>query len=705
MTDIAELGLEVKSDSVVTGTSRLKGMETQASLTQRAVVKLVDTVGKMVAAYATWRIAEAIVMKFIHNTAEAERVQTQLTAAIRSTGGVAGQTLQSLNAHSDALKRMTTYDDEAIGSAQALLLTFTKIRGDTFPKATEAVLNLATAMHTDLNSAAVQVGKALNDPILGMTSLSRAGIQFTAQQKAMVKQLVESNDMIGAQKIILKELENQFGGSAKAARNTLGGALQALRNAWDDLFEATGPAADHLRDAVEGLITKISDPNFIQSVQNFGATLFNAISAVLPAIREILDFLTRLGGTTGSGVTNKLLGKSDAQLQYDLQWSRKKLQDASDGFGGTSMSANDLAFNRGQVSSIEAELAARKRRGPFDEVGAGAGGFTNFLSNTVGFGGPSSPASPGLTADQIAAADKAAKDYAKITLGAHQFIEQQQLQATTLGMTSEATSRLTHEQDLLNKAANANIALTPQQRDELEGLASSMAAAEEKTRVLTDAYNTGKDVFKGFFSDFKSSLMNGTSLWDSFANAGINALNKLLDKAMDVATDTAWNAIFSAISGAGANAGYASIGRTVAPSSFDFAAFLKGKASGGYTGNGGMYEPAGVVHRGEYVLRAAATRAIGVPTLDRMNRGYANGGYVDWPNAANRNSANNNAPALKHETIINNYAGVEVSERTEQTAGSIRTEITLDRAIAGQLGRKGSASQGAARSIGAMVRR
>lgn len=547
MEDIADLGLAVHSDSVPVATERLNRMKVAASQVDLVVGKLIGTVGKLVAAYATWQIAEAVVRKYVAATVEAERVQTQLTAALKSTGGVAGQTITALNAHADALKKLTAFDDEAINGAQALLLTFTKIRGDTFPKATEAVLDLATAMHTDLNSAAIQVGKALNDPILGMTALTRSGIQFTAQQKAMVKQLVESNNIIGAQKIILKELENQFGGSARAARGTLGGALSALGNAFDDLFEATGPAADHLRDAVEGLIKGITDPNFIMAVQNLGASLFEAFSAVLPAIQQIAEFLSSLGQS--GGVTNKLLGKSDAQLLSDLKWSRDKIIAGTDGFGGRTMSQHDLDWNTQQIEAIRSELAARKRRGPMDDIGSGPGGFGSFLAGTVGFGGRSKAASAGLSTDQISTMEKAAKDYAKLTLSAQQFIDQQQLQAETLGKTAEETSRLTHEQDLLNKAANDNINLTPDQRREIEGLAASMAAAEEQTRRLTEVYDLGRSALNGFFSDLKGNLQAGQDLWTSFGNAAGGVLDTLANKALSMAADGIWNAIFGAIGG------------------------------------------------------------------------------------------------------------------------------------------------------------
>lgn len=56
--------------------------------------------------------------------------------------------------------------------------------------------------------------------------------------------------------------------------------------------------------------------------------------------------------------------------------------------------------------------------------------------------------------------------------------------------------------------------------------------------------------------------------------------------------------------------------------------------TGGYTGPGGKYDPAGIVHKGEYVLNQDATRKVGVSALDRINKGYANGGLVGGSGAA-----------------------------------------------------------------------
>ena len=73
--------------------------------------------------------------------------------------------------------------------SSALLLTFTQISGGTFDKAQMAILDMATAMATasgmevDLKDTTIKVGKALNDPIQGMTALKKAGVMFTESQK------------------------------------------------------------------------------------------------------------------------------------------------------------------------------------------------------------------------------------------------------------------------------------------------------------------------------------------------------------------------------------------------------------------------------------------------------------------------------------------------------------------------------------------
>ena len=84
------------------------------------------------------------------------------------------------------------------------------------------------------------LGKALNDPVANLSALSRAGIQFSKEQKATINSLVETTDLAGAQTIILAELEKQYGWSAEAAALAWTGPIKQLQNELSDLSEQIG---------------------------------------------------------------------------------------------------------------------------------------------------------------------------------------------------------------------------------------------------------------------------------------------------------------------------------------------------------------------------------------------------------------------------------------------------------------------------------
>jgi len=192
----------------------------------------------------------------------AEKVTAQTNAVLKSTGGVAKVTADQITDLAGSLMRKSGIDDEAIQSGQNLLLTFTQIRNETgkgndiFNQATRAMTDLSVAMGQDMKSSAILVGKALNDPIKGVGALSKAGVQFTADQKETIKTMVESGNVMGAQKMILKELETQFGGSAEAAGKTLSGQLNILKQTFNNL---AGELVSTFMPAVSRAAQKVVD--------------------------------------------------------------------------------------------------------------------------------------------------------------------------------------------------------------------------------------------------------------------------------------------------------------------------------------------------------------------------------------------------------------------------------------------------------------
>lgn len=170
----------------------------------------------------------------------AAQASAQLDASLKSTAHSAGLTRAALDAQGTALSKVTKFDDDAISSMQSLLLTFTEIKGAVFQEATPAILDLAEKMGGDLKGASIQVGKALNDPIKGVTALSRVGVSFTQTQKDTIKSLVETGHKADAQRLILAELNKEFGGSAEAAAKAGTGGLTVLANRFGNIKESIG---------------------------------------------------------------------------------------------------------------------------------------------------------------------------------------------------------------------------------------------------------------------------------------------------------------------------------------------------------------------------------------------------------------------------------------------------------------------------------
>jgi phage-related protein len=210
----------------------------------------------------------------------------QLAAGIKSTGNAAGVTVGGLNTLASSIQGYSGQTDDSIVKAEQLLLTFTKIQNNgpdkIFDLATVASANMAAKMGGDASSNALLLGKALNDPVKGTAALTRAGVQFTDAQKAAIEAMVASGDTAGAQKIILGELETQFGGAAKAAGESLPGQMAKAQRAFEDISQ----------QIVETII-----PLVLPALQSIGDVLTNT---VVPAVQ---GFIQGFKDGTGAGGT------------------------------------------------------------------------------------------------------------------------------------------------------------------------------------------------------------------------------------------------------------------------------------------------------------------------------------------------------------------------------------------------------------------
>lgn len=237
----------------------------------------------------------------IKEASEAQQAIAQLDAVLQSTGGAAGVTRDMALDLADGLSQVTRFSDDAVLGAENMLLTFTNIGSDVFPDATQAVLDMATATGGDAVGAAVQLGKALNDPINGITALTRVGVTFTDEQKAMIQSMVEAGDVAGAQALILAELQKEFGGSAEAAGKTFAGQLDRLKNSFANILESIGMAVlPALQMLADKLLTALSDPAVQAAIQNVA----NWLAVNLPLA---IDWLITKGGELYNWIVNSVI--------------------------------------------------------------------------------------------------------------------------------------------------------------------------------------------------------------------------------------------------------------------------------------------------------------------------------------------------------------------------------------------------------------
>lgn len=345
MTETASLVIAVDAKGVKTATDDLKKLGGVSKDAESRVKSFGTAVGSLAAAFAGGAFFQSV----IANTIESEDALAQLNATIKSTGGAAGLSSDELVAMAQGLQQVTTFGDDAIISMQSQLLTFTKIGKEAVPAATEAIIDLATKMGGDLKGAAVQVGKALNDPVAGISALSKVGVSFTDDQKAVIESLVETGDVAGAQKIILAELAVEFGGSARAARDTFGGALTSLKNSMGDLLEGSGGNLNDAKTAVEDLNKAISDPAVKDAFATITAGILNVAAAAAGALPALTGFTKWVGETLAAAVggpaADDLVRTSDAIV---------KLKEELSGFDQQTGLAKYL--NKDRVAEMRAEL-------------------------------------------------------------------------------------------------------------------------------------------------------------------------------------------------------------------------------------------------------------------------------------------------------------------------------------------------------------
>jgi hypothetical protein len=263
----------------------------QARAAAAGLAKIGGAVAGIGVAAGGWLIG-----KLMRDSADdAELLQRQmavLAQVIETTGGAAGLTAQEIDAMARRLDEATLGSAEGFRAAAAQLLTFKAVGRDSF----ETVLSLAADLEAlgfgSLESQAVALGKALEDPVRGMTALRRSGVSFSAEQQQVIKRLVQTGQAAKAQGMILEAVAGQVAGAASAAGSGLAGLRDLTVKLATDLREQIGagllgPLAS-VQDRINGLLTRLRDTG---AAERFGAAVGDAFQRATDAVARWLETL------------------------------------------------------------------------------------------------------------------------------------------------------------------------------------------------------------------------------------------------------------------------------------------------------------------------------------------------------------------------------------------------------------------------------
>lgn len=306
----------------------------------------------------------------------AQIAQNRLDQVAKSMGifGVAAEQVSGrLGKFAEANELSLGIDAEVIKATQAKLLTFKELAltadtvGGAMDRATLAAVDLAAAGFGSAETNAVQLGKALNDPIKGITALSRAGVTFTKQEKEKIKALVESGNILEAQNTILSAIETQVGGTAKATASS----FEILRLAADNLMEDVGMALMPSFEELAQVLVNDVAPLMSELGEKIGPALVSTLELITDIIKEATDPTTDLGKSFAG------VGEAFELLLEVVQGGRSDLETSTDTLG---MFADMVNF---VVTSLASLIALFKSIGPaFDALMKGDfATFQKFLTS------------------------------------------------------------------------------------------------------------------------------------------------------------------------------------------------------------------------------------------------------------------------------------------------------------------------------------
>lgn len=481
--------------------------------------------------------------QIIRATADFQNEQAQLAAVLKSTGEAAGYTQAQLNDMADAMSSVSIISAGEINQAQTTLLAFTGIVGEEFPRALQSAIDMASRTGMSVVSAAETIGRALDIPSKGLTSLSKQGFRFSEDQKKLAEYLESTGRTAEAQAMILAALEESYGGAAQAARDTLGGALTALSNSFNDLLTGED-GVDQATDAINSLTDTLSDPRIKEAFGVIVAGVFGVTEAVARALPYVVDFtkwaaeeLAVIAGGIGLHDLDRLEEKA-SKLQSLLTTMESR---GETGYAIYSSAKADYEKVKAQLDQAYAlaEMA--------DNLGSGKGKEAPELNQQ------------GLLKEAEAAREsaRAQEDAIKARAKASEAIDRQvaalQLQADTVAMSSDQATlyKLRVEGATEAQLANAEAALSAvsaykEQAKAIKDLNDAQEQTNKEAVSIIDSLRTEEEAIRDSYERRRQIIMDATLLTAEERNEALLRLEQEHNEQMLQVNGSYWERYLAA---------------------------------------------------------------------------------------------------------------------------------------------------------------
>lgn len=286
-----------------------------------------------------------------------ERAFLRLDQVLRATGNAAGMTARQIRDIASEMERTTLASDVDVMGAAGVLATFRTISGEEFRRALRAAQDLAAVFGQDIRSAATQLGKALEDPIQGLTALRRVGVSFTAAQRETINEMVRMGDIAGAQRAILETLERQVGGAGAAEAGGVTGSFHRAKAALGDflatLAEVSG-AAGITEAAMNGLAAGVNRLTGALQAMNDEGDVGQVVVRLNRQLIEAQDRLARFeetGNRRAAAIARAQIADLEARIEAVIERGREEV----------------AAMETAEANRRTAEIEARTEKG-FDRL-------------------------------------------------------------------------------------------------------------------------------------------------------------------------------------------------------------------------------------------------------------------------------------------------------------------------------------------------